>query len=107
MLLAVLAVSNDSCSNHLAFVVINISLTVLGVTMIQQTVVCCNYLLHKLSSAGAIRCQLVLRTSKSAGARGYVQNLGGCQAPAAPVLTQALPIIMCIIMHIDEIFMKY
>ena len=35
-------------------------------------------------------CQLVLRTSKSAGARGDVQNFGGCQAPAAPVLTQAL-----------------
>ena len=33
---------------------------------------------------------LVFRTSKSAGARGDVQNLGGCQAPAAPVLTQAL-----------------
>ena len=36
-------------------------------------------------------CQLVLRTSKSVGARGDVQNVGGCQAPAAPVLTQALP----------------
>ena len=35
-------------------------------------------------------CQLVLRTSKSTGARGDVQNFGGCQAPAAPVLTQAL-----------------
>ena len=35
-------------------------------------------------------CQLLLRTSKSAGARGDVQNFGGCQAPAAPVLTQAL-----------------
>ena len=35
------------------------------------------------------RCQLVSRTSKSAGARGYVQNFGGCQAP---VLTQALAI---------------
>ena len=34
-------------------------------------------------------CQLVFRTSKSAGARGDVQNFGGCQAPAAPVLTQA------------------
>ena len=39
------------------------------------------------------RCQLVLRTSKSAGARGDVQNFGGCQAPAAPVLTQALLIL--------------
>ena len=36
--------------------------------------------------------QLVLRTSKSAGARGDVQNFGRCQAPAAPVLTQALHI---------------
>ena len=35
-------------------------------------------------------CQLVLRTSKSAGARGDVKNFGGCQAPAAPVLTKAL-----------------
>ena len=35
-------------------------------------------------------CQLVLRTSKSAGAGGDVQNFGGCQAPVAPVLTQAL-----------------
>ena len=35
-------------------------------------------------------CQLVLRTSKSEGARGDVQNFGGCQAPVAPVLTQAL-----------------
>ena len=29
-------------------------------------------------------------TSKSAGAGGDVQNFGGCQAPVAPVLTQAL-----------------
>ena len=36
------------------------------------------------------RCQLVSRTSKSAGAGGDVQNFGGCQAPVAPVLTQAL-----------------
>ena len=35
-------------------------------------------------------CQLVLRTSKSAGAGADVQNFGGCQAPVAPVLTQAL-----------------
>ena len=35
------------------------------------------------------RCQLVLRTSKSKGARGVVQNFGGL-APAAQVLTQAL-----------------
>ena len=35
-------------------------------------------------------CQLVLRTSKSAGARCDVQNFGRCQAPAELVLTQAL-----------------
>ena len=35
-------------------------------------------------------CQLVVRTTKSVGARGDVQNFGGCQAPKAPVLTQAL-----------------
>ena len=35
-------------------------------------------------------CQLVLRTAKFAGARGDVQNFGGCQAPASPVLTRAL-----------------
>ena len=35
-------------------------------------------------------CHLVLKTTKSVGARGDVQNFGGCQAPAAPVLTQAL-----------------
>ena len=35
-------------------------------------------------------CQLVLRTSKFAGARGDVQNFGDCQAPAAPVLTQGM-----------------
>ena len=33
---------------------------------------------------------LVLRTSKSAGAGGDVQNFCECQAPVAPVLTQAL-----------------
>ena len=38
--------------------------------------------LNKLSG-----CQLVSRTSKSAGARGDVLNFSGCQAP---VLTQAL-----------------
>ena len=35
-------------------------------------------------------CTLVLKTSKSTGARGDVQNFGGYQAPTAPVLTQAL-----------------
>ena len=35
-------------------------------------------------------CQIVSRTSKSAGAGGDVQNFGGFQAPVAPVLTQAL-----------------
>ena len=33
---------------------------------------------------------LVLKIPISAGARGDVQNFGGCQAPVAPVLTQAL-----------------
>ena len=46
------------------------------------------HLLHRMSSVGA--SLLLLKTSKSAGARGDVQNFGGCQAPAAPVLTQAL-----------------
>ena len=35
-------------------------------------------------------CQLVLRASKSVGAGDDVQNFGRCQAPVAPVLTQAL-----------------
>ena len=35
------------------------------------------------------------KTSKSAGARGDVQNFSGCQAPAAPVLTQALYLNQC------------
>ena len=39
------------------------------------------HLLHRMSSGGA---------SKSAGAIGDVQNLGGCQAPVAPMLTKAL-----------------
>ena len=45
-------------------------------------------MLHRMILGGAI--QLVLRTSKSAGDRGDVQNFGGRQAPVAPVLTQAL-----------------
>jgi hypothetical protein len=54
-------------------------------------------LLHELKKSlhELCGCQLVLRTSKPAGARGDVQKFGGClfggcQAPAAPVLTQAL-----------------
>jgi hypothetical protein len=39
-------------------------------------------------------CQLVIRTSISAGARGDVQDFGGCQAPVAPVLTQALLLVV-------------
>ena len=31
-----------------------------------------------------------IKNLKSAGAGGDVQNFGGCQAPVAPVLTQAL-----------------
>ena len=34
-------------------------------------------------------CQLLLRTAKSESARGDAQNFGKCQAPVAPVLTQA------------------
>ena len=37
-----------------------------------------------------------IKTSKSAGARGDVQNFGGCQAPAAPVLTQALVVVVVV-----------
>ena len=49
-----------------------------------------NWGCHLITKNELCGCQLVLRTSKSAGARGDVQNFGGCQALAAPVLTQAL-----------------
>ena len=60
-------------------------------------------------------CQLVLRTSKSMGAIGDVQNFGGGQAPAAPVLTQALGpghalgiwIFGCSLFHRREVWVRH
>ena len=90
--------------NELGFWTCIISYFMYFFTLMGFHEIICNQYYRFFISYGVLRFQsvkekysnhekLLLRTSKSAGARGNVQNFSGCQAPVTPVLTQACYII--------------